>query len=99
MKKIKLWKRVNARTKEYWWGLEEVQNDWDNIHSDPYWVEIPDKYHIGESICGEPFIYPDDRDTPVGLVSSSRLENCYPILYGQEIIHLRVLGPAPRDDD
>jgi hypothetical protein len=82
----------------YGWSLDEVRDGWNGIYSDPYCVEIPDEFHIGETVTGERMFFKDGCDTGYTLtIGRSDCANGNPYLVGGnhvEMIKLNVLGLA-----
>lgn len=98
MKKVILWK-VYSFDRLYggWnWSIEEIYNDWDHVYSDPYWVEIPDDFYIGENMSGQKMFFRAGCDMGYILTIGRNCENGNPYLDGH--IKLNVLGPVNKDE-
>jgi hypothetical protein len=80
----------------YGWSIEEILYDRNSIYSNPYYVEIPDNFHIGESVTGEKMYFKDGCDHGYKLEIENRYsENSRPCLIGgnpTEVIKLNVIG-------
>lgn len=80
----------------YGWSIEKVWNDWDHIYSDPYYVEIPDNFNIGENITGEKMYFKDNCKIGYEVhIGRKYNKNSSPYLLGGspvESIKLKVLG-------
>jgi len=94
MKKVIMYKWNAVRSGRWGWSLKEVWNDWDNIYSDPYYVEIPDDFELGKTVIGEEAYFKIGCNQGYEIASTSELKNCSPCLIGGssvEIVNLKVL--------
>lgn len=97
MKKVIMHKWNAVRTGRWGWSLNKVWNDWDNIYSDPYYVEIPDDFDLSEPVMGEKLYFKSGDHIGYKLTSTNNLKNCIPCLIGGnpvEIVKLKVVGTA-----
>lgn len=102
MKKVIMWKYFNPdRLFGGWgWSIEKVWDDWNHIYSAPYYVEIPDDFHIKKTAYGQLMYFRDGWDYGYDLSKTSSAEVCTPLLIGGkdvETVKVRVIGPAPDD--
>lgn len=93
MKKIIMYLGWNYDFGHHWnWHEARVFPDYE-----PYWVEIPEDFHLGESKDGKMMYYRGDDDQGYQLFISENSSRGCPVLVGGspvETIHLNVLGPV-----
>lgn len=80
----------------WFWSLEEVRDACDCIYSDPYLVELPSGFYLGETVESVPMIFKADCGIGYSIIAGCNAENCLPHLIGGapvENIALRVVGP------
>lgn len=86
----------------YGWSIEEVYNDWDHIYSQPYYVEIPDNFNLGETVAGDVAYFKDGCNYRYEVEIGRRdCENSSPYLVGGcpgESIRLNVIGIVPENE-
>lgn len=99
MKKVILHKTHNPILGIWRWSTEE-KNDYQNfIFSDPYYVEIPDCFYLGETTLGNTMFFKDGCNVGYELTIGKNHENGSPYLVGGrpvESIKLKVLGTKER---
>ena len=81
----------------WFWSLEEVWDDWDHVYSDPYFVELPEGFSIGESVSSSLMIFREGCNIGYEVYAGSNTEHCLPHLIGGnpvENITLKVIGPV-----
>ncbi|MDU7706095.1 MAG: hypothetical protein E7J94_02335 [Clostridium sp.] len=97
---ITLYKGYNPNLFGGWfWSLEEVWNDWDHVYSDPYIIELPEGFYVGECITGQPMIFKKSCNLGYDVCIGQNSENGKPHLVGGhpvENITLKVIGPADK---
>lgn len=104
MKKVILYKYFNPDKLfgGYGWSIKEVWDDWNHIYSDPYYVEIPDNFNLGETNIGEEMYFKDGCNQAYKLtIGKTDCENGNPYLIGGspvESIKLRVIGIVPETE-
>lgn len=85
----------NALPNGYWfWSEKEVRNDFGNIYTEPYVVEIPDEFELCETVSGEERYFKDGCDTGFEIGSIHNTAHCSPYLIGTELVKLKVIGLA-----
>lgn len=100
MQTVIMWKYFNPDRLfgGYGWSLEEVCDGWNNIYSNPYYVEIPDDFALGEAQDGSAAYFRGDDRQGYEVAGGNRAEGCNPYLIGgsrAESIRCRVIGPVP----
>lgn len=98
MKKVIMYKYYNPdRLFGGWgWSIEEAWDDWNNIYSEPYEVEIPDDFRLANNIYHKVMYFKGSCNIGYQLSKSGNDENCMPYLIGGspvECIRLKVIGP------
>lgn len=80
---IILYKGYNPNLFGGWfWSLEEVWDDWNHVYSDPYKVELPEEYYVGECITGEHMIFKRDHNIGYDVVIGKNSEHGLPHIIG-----------------
>lgn len=77
----------------YGWHIEQTYGDYD-----PYYVEIPDNFSVGETAAGEKMFFKDGCNRGYELLIGQDSPNGRPYLVGGtnpvEMIRLKVIGPV-----
>lgn len=87
MKQATVYKWKNERTDEIGWSIKEVWNDWDNIYSDPYQVEIPESFELEETEWGELQYVDKKTGYSYGLTTMS-INSSVPCLIGGPAVNM-----------
>lgn len=88
----------------YDWSIGKVSNSFrqNYVYSEPYYVEIPDEFHLAETQAGNMMYFKDGVDRAYTLtIGNGKTENGNPYLIGGspvESIKLKVLGPVPENE-
>lgn len=91
MKKITLYKVFNLYGRSYRWSIDE---DGD---CEPFEVEIPDDFRVGESVSYEKMFFRDGDPQGYELVSEGKNASCMPKLIGGtnvNVVKLKVIKPV-----
>lgn len=83
------------------WSIEEIWDDFLSVYSEPFYVEIPDDFYIGETITCEKMFFKENCDYGYELCTSNGKRNQKLYLVGGspvEKILLNVLDPVPKDE-
>lgn len=100
MKQVIMYKWNSVKKSTWGWSIDEVYDDWNSIYSDPYIVEIPDDFMLGENVCGEKMYFKAGQKTGYIVSETSQQKNCRPVLIGgstAEWIVLHIIGPVIED--
>ena len=104
MKRVVMYKYFNPDRLfgGYGWSIEEVWDDWNQIYSDPYYVEIPDNFNLGENVTGEKMYFKEGCNHGYQLtIFDENNKNGSPFLIGgdsTELIKLKVVGIVPENE-
>lgn len=97
MKTVTLWLTYNPDRLfgGYSWHIEEVYDGRNHIYSEPYKVEIPDEFYIGESVYLKKMFFKEGDNRGYELtIGRNDCENSSPYLVGGtsvESIKLKVI--------
>lgn len=84
------------------WSTTKIWDKWNHIYSEPYEVEIPDDFYLGQSVTGEEIYFKVGCKQGYNLViGRANCENSSPFLIGGcpiEKIRLKVIGKVKKDD-
>ncbi|MCD8294703.1 MAG: hypothetical protein LUE27_05645 [Clostridia bacterium] len=72
------------------WSLRNVSN-WPECDCEPYEVEIPDGFSLGETVAGEQMFFKAGDEYGYELHKGDRDE---PVLIGYDYVSLKVVGPV-----
>lgn len=105
VKTVTLWRTYNPDRLfgGYSWHIEEVRDGWNHVYSDPFEVEIPDDFYVGESVMSKKCFFKQGCNQGYELtIGRSDCENGNPYLIGGipvESIKLKVIGKWRGRDD
>lgn len=82
------------------WSIEEVWDDWNHVYSDPYEVEIPDDFELGETTGGMIMYFKKGCSAGYEIGSEDpRKESGRPCLFGGSFPEIIVLNVVRRIEE
>ncbi len=64
----------------YRWSIEDIEDDWNGMTSEPYEVEIPEGFYIGETDCSMKMFFSPGANTGFEVCTFSNRKNANPYI-------------------
>ena len=64
----------------YRWSIEDIEDDWNGVRSEPYEVEIPEGFCIGETDYGMKMLFSPGASTGFEVCTFSNRRNASPYI-------------------
>lgn len=64
----------------YRWSIEDIEDDWNGVRSEPYEVEIPEGFYAEENDCGLKMLFSPGASTGFEVCTFSNNKNANPYI-------------------